>query len=356
MNYKRFTLLAIFSFILFITFHLITWYSLSKNIFGLHEKESIGDLARLSYRPEISNKKSLEYALPKSHIYKKTFHNQNLDLITVGDSFSYGGGYGKNPFYQDFLASKYNLNVLNLGTHNISEYIEAIVSLHNTSFLKIHKTKYLLFETVIRLSKGRIAREIDWNRKDPTIFRIKHTKPYHQDVNIISTANYKMAYTYVLHHLLHKNFSNGIYKFSLTKDLFTPVGNEMLIYYSDIDTAPSYNTTNIALMNKNLNKLAKILKEDGVTLIFMPVVDKYDLYYDYIKGNIYPKNNFFKLFKNVKKDYLYIDTKAILLPLIQKGEKDIFYLDDTHWSYKASDAITNAQVFKDIFSGKLNAL
>ena len=356
MNYKRFTLLAIFSFILFIAFHLITWYSLSQKVFGLQAKESIGDLARLSYRPEISKKKSLKYSLPKSHIYKKTFHNQNLDLITLGDSFSYGGGYGKNPFYQDFLASKYNVNVLNLGTHNMSEYIEAIVSLHNTKFFQKHKTKYLLFETIDRLSTGRITHQIDWKRKDTTIFRIRPNKPFHQDISIISTANYKMAYNYVSHHIFHQNFSNGIYKFSLTKDLFTPVGNEMLIYYSDIDTAPSYNATNIALMNKNLNKLAKMLKEDGVTLIFMPVVDKYDLYYDYIKGNTYPKNNFFKLFKNVKKDYLYIDTKAILLPLIQKGEKDIFYLDDTHWSYKASDAITNAQVFKDIFSGKLNAL
>jgi len=356
MNYKKFTLLAVFLFILFIAFHLITWYSLSKNIFGLQEKESIGDLARLSYRPEISKKKSLEYSLPKSHIYKETFHNQDLDLITIGDSFSYGGGYGKNPYYQDFLASKYNINILNLGTHNMSEYIEAIVSLHNTNFFQKHKTKYLLFETVNRLSTARITHQIDWDRKNSTILRIRPKYPYHQDISIISNANYKMAYYYTLHHLLHQNFSNGIYKFLLTKDLFTPVGNEMLIYYSDIDTAPSYNATNIALMNKNLNKLAKMLKEDGVTLIFMPVVDKYDLYYDYIKGNTYPKNNFFKLFQNVKKDYLYINTKAILLPLIQKGEKDIFYLDDTHWSYKASDAITNSRVFKDIFSGRLNAL
>jgi len=349
MSYKKFSLLSISLFFIFIGFHIFTWYSLSEKIFGLKEKESIGDLARLSYRPDMINKKTLEYSLVRSHIYKKNFHNQNLDLITIGDSFSYGGGFGKNPFYQDYLASMYNINVLNIGTKNLSEYLETIASLHNTNFFLQHKTKYLLFETVVRLSNGRIARKINWDKKTKTILRIKPDKPYHQDLNIISTANYKIFYYYILHHLFHKNFSNGIYKFSLTKNLFTPVPNEMLIYYSDIETAPTYTSTSIALMNKNLNKLAKILKKDGITLIFMPVVDKYDLYYNYIKNNHYPKNNFFQLFKDVKKNYIYIDTKSILLPLVQKGEKDIFYLDDTHWNYKASEAISSSKIFKHLF-------
>ena len=348
-NYKFFTFIAIISSLLYILFHVATYNLLTKQIFGLKDKESVGDLARLSYRPEFVNKKTLTYTLPKSHIYKQTFKNQTLDLVTVGDSFSYGGGFGKNPFYQDYLASNYNINVLNLGTKDIAAYIEAIVSLHNTGWLKEHKPKYLLLETVVRLAYGRLARKIDWQRKDNIIFRQKMKNIYQQDISVISTANYKMAYNYIEHHLFHSKYNNGIYKFQLSKSLFTHPRDKILIYYSDISNLNLYNKQSIRIINKNLNKLAKLLQKDNVKLIFMPVVDKYDLYRPYISNNSYPKNNFFPLMRKVKKNYIFIDTKKILRPYIDKGIKDIWYIDDTHWSYKASAIIAKSGIFHRIF-------
>ncbi len=349
MSYKRFVISTAIAFGIYISFHLITYTLLTKKIFGLNKKESVGDLARLSYRPNFTNKRTLQYTLPRSHLYNQTYTNQPLDLVTIGDSFSYGGGYGLNSFYQDYLASYYKINVLNIGTKNISEYIEAVVSLHNTGWLKKHKTKYLLLESVVRLAYGRFAREIDWSRTDPVIIRQKTKYPYHQDVSIIGTANYKIFYYFIKDHFFHSTYNNGIYKFDLSKPLFTYPSNQILIYHSDISQSHLYTSKSIQKINHNLNKLAEILKKDGTQLIFMPVVDKYDLYYPYIKNNPYTQNPFFDLFRPLKKDYIFIDTKKILRPYLKKGIKDIWYVDDTHWNYKASKAITKNKKFQELF-------
>jgi hypothetical protein len=45
------------------------------------------------------------------------------------------------------------------------------------------------------------------------------------------------------------------------------------------------------------------------------------------------------------KEYLLIDTKAILAKAIEEGELDLFYQDDTHWTWKASQRIFSAVRF-----------
>jgi len=77
----------------------------------------------------------------------------------------------------------------------------------------------------------------------------------------------------------------------------------------------------------------------------MPAVSKYDLYSKYIINNTYSQDKFFDNFRTMKKDYIFIDTKEILGKELENGVKDIFYCDDTHWSYKASQAI--AKYLKD---------
>jgi hypothetical protein len=37
-------------------------------------------------------------------------------------------------------------------------------------------------------------------------------------------------------------------------------------------------------------------------------------------------------------------SKQYLLPLIEKGEKDVFMFNDSHWSYKASSLVANELV------------
>ena len=63
----------------------------------------------------------------------------------------------------------------------------------------------------------------------------------------------------------------------------------------------------------------------------MPCVDKYNLYSDYVVNNPYPRSIFFEKLRMLPKKYFFIDTKAILAAKLCKGEKDVFYADETHW-------------------------
>jgi hypothetical protein len=116
-------------------------------------------------------------------------------------------------------------------------------------------------------------------------------------------------------------------------------GATLLFYREDIKNIEKSNAASIANLNDNLNLLADKLAKKGIRLYFMPCVDKYNLYGEFIVNNRYPRSTFFELLRSLPKRYTFIDTKSILIKELRKGEKDIFYADDTHWSWKASQKI-----------------
>ena len=119
----------------------------------------------------------------------------------------------------------------------------------------------------------------------------------------------------------------------------------LLAYGEDLTAADNLTNNEMQKLNENFNILAEKLNKLNIQLIFMPVVDKYDLYSDFIVDNPYPQNQFFDLLRPMKKNYSFIDTKAILQQLLKNNVQDVFHPDDTHWSYKASEAITQDEVF-----------
>jgi hypothetical protein len=87
------------------------------------------------------------------------------------------------------------------------------------------------------------------------------------------------------------------------------------------------------------------LRQKGITLIFMPVVDKLNLYRPIMKNDIYPRSIFFEELRTLPKEYILVDTKAILSKAIEEGELDLFHQDDTHWTWKASQRIFSSVRF-----------
>jgi hypothetical protein len=72
----------------------------------------------------------------------------------------------------------------------------------------------------------------------------------------------------------------------------------------------------------------------------MMAVDKYDLYQDYIVDNPYPPKRVNEDVRQILGDIPEVMLcKDCLLPLIERGEKDVFLFDNTHWSYKGSEAV-----------------
>jgi len=348
MNSKTYLKYLVGFIVIFLSYHIITWTFFTSRILGLDSNTSIGDLARMSYQLDMANTKHLSYTLPKSFIYNKTFHDQQIDMITIGDSFSHGGTGGPNPCYQDYLASTYNKNILNVNPIKYDQYIETVIGLHNSGYLKRKKIKYVLVQSVERFVTIRFAKKINYSKFDlntPTISK-KTFSMKHQDVALINTANYKLPYYYIAYKF-QENPKKDVHKLKLTKKLFTN-HNDILIFDGDFKSIPKITKKSVSEINDNFNKLAKVLNQDGITLIFMPTTDKYDLYYSYIKNNHHPKNPFYKLIRPMHKDYIFVDTKAILEPLLKNGQKDIYFVDDTHWSHYASEAVTKSKVFQNL--------
>jgi len=351
MNQKIYFKYLIGAITLFLSYHIFIWVFFTSKIFDLDDKHSIGDLARMSYQIDMIYKRKLEYTLPKSFIYKDTYQNQTIDIITIGDSFSHGSSRGENPYYQDYLASSYNLNVLNIDPIDPYDYFSTVVGLAKSGFLKKSHTRYLLIESVERFFPRRFSRDLNINKYKPIqpivsdkIFSIRHL-----DVPMISTANYKLPY-YSFLYLFKDNAKKDVYKFKLTQKFFTHhINNKILIFHDDINDIPQFTEKNIIKMNNNLNKIAKLLKTLDIKLIILPAPDKYDIYANYIQNNKYPKNPFFKIIKPLKKDYIFIDTKKILTDKLKENTLDLYYPDDTHWSSKASEAIINSDIVQKVF-------
>ncbi|MGJ0380337.1 hypothetical protein NG776_09900, partial [Aliarcobacter cryaerophilus] len=145
--------------------------------------------------------------------------------------------------------------------------------------------------------------------------------------------------------------NSSVYIEKLNKDLFTSKSSSKLAFYhEDIKKLSLETKENIELLNHNFNNLADILESKGIKLIFMPAVDKYNLYRPYIISNNYSESIFFEYLSTLGKKYIFINTKEILSKNLENSEKDIFYADDTHWSYKASINIIESEAFNNIFN------
>jgi hypothetical protein len=141
-----------------------------------------------------------------------------------------------------------------------------------------------------------------------------------------------------------------VYRYDLNESLFTAVHDKTLLaYHEDIEHIDDFTDSNIDAMNTALNVLAKKLKKLNITLYYIPAVDKYDLYYDYIiDKEKYPKNPLFDKLRKTKKDYVFVDTKQLFSAELANHTKDLYYADDTHWSYKASQALSKSIYFKEL--------
>jgi len=355
---KFFIKIIILVLIGFISFHLIIWELFTKQILNTKEKYYVGDLARLSYQKDsIFIRKLHDNTLNKKHIELNISKNQIADIITIGDSFSNGVTHGKNPYYQDYITNELNISVLNIAPYPFNQnYIERINSLLNNGFLKKAKTKIIIIESIQRQCINRFAVDINWNyslsQKDFFKYYKENTptlKNKEDGIIFINDGNYKFIRNLYFYSKSDSpsNIST-VYQATLNQNMFSVKASNSLLFYSeDIINYYLSNSKAFEKINKNLNKLAKKLKKQKISLIFMPAVDKYTLYYPYIKNNNLPNNNFFETMDSLKKDYYFVNTKKMLSTLLPKT-KDLYYADDTHWSYKASKHIIKNIPLKNI--------
>lgn len=358
-NPKKYFGILLFLLFGFVLYHGIVYLFITSKIINIPPPFSVGDLTRMGYQTDSLALRKYEITLPKKHLEGENFTNQKIDILTIGDSFSNGGAGGLNPFYQDYLASKYSYTILNIRPFNEYQegYLQSILTLLNSGVLKNIHPKAIILEFGARSTITHFSEDFDWNISltptniqhqiaDMKINKVANTIP--KDIFFINTANYKTL-TNTLKFKFKPCLHSGVCRLPLTQDMFSVKASQTLEFYrDDIKNLPLINYAATAKSNANFNHLAILLRQHGIKLYVMPIVDKYDLYEPYIHSNPYSVNYQFNYLRQLRKEYVFIDTKEILSKEMKNGQKDLFFADDTHWSHHASDAITNHPSFKNI--------
>jgi hypothetical protein len=355
-KYRVFTYYAAGALALFLAFHFFTWEIFTKQILGSQKPMYVGDLARISYQPNsVHVRADMKLDLPKRHIQSFQWDGKPVDIITMGDSFSIGGGGGVNPFYQDYIATQSGLRIMNINRlPQCSDYMENIIIWINSGLLDVLKPKVIVLESIGRSSIGRFSHTMNWeeNASVSTIYKAMKTdgKAGFPDVPMINTGNYKYYTTNFFYLFSHNAFGFvKVHKYLLDRKLFeSKTPNTLLFYDEDVGAAHSITHENVDALNENMNHLADLLAQKGIKLVFMPAVDKYDLYEKYIIDNPLPANHFFDFLSPLDKRYIFINTKEILKPLVEENVTDVYHGDDTHWSFKAPRQIAQSVSFADM--------
>lgn len=345
--YKKYASIFLALTALFVLFHFTIWNMYTKHVFP--KNYMIGDLGRISYKLDSLHPRELSATLDKRHFIPDEWKDQSIDILTIGDSFSNGGGGGTNSFYQDHLASKYNLSILNI--QNISpatNFIETIHLLNNSKMLEKLQPKIIIFESTESQVLNRFTLDMNKELRLPEneMFNLLKRTTYKSktpNIGIINNLNYNAVAYNIAYKFSENAIDSNCYITELSKDVFSVQDQTSLLFYKHtIKYNKSISKEKMHKLNKNINDLAVILKRKGIKLYFMPAVDKFNLYSKYIINNKYGESDFFEQLRRLPKEYTLIDTKAILQKEVDNGVKDVFYADDTHWSYKASEAIAKS--------------
>jgi len=343
MTSKKYVAWLVFVQVSLMAVNLIFWHGYAKKF--LTQKDLAGTGYFLVNEFLTPDKK-----FPGHHVelanYLKSGKKESFDIITIGDSFSNGCA---KAYYQDILVSRYGLKILNV-RFRIDSCLRDLYYLIQSGLLEEFQPRLIILERVGRAVHWSLgSREISSKNVPNTpiekFFAPKPAAKPKRTLGIFSSIMFQYnweVFKNLFYRRIHReNLSPKVFFAELDRDLFTNKNQENLLLYYFEDFNFLKTPANIAMINKNLNNVAGILAEKNIKLAFMPCVDKFDLYYPYIKDKHgRPENNLFEEIRKIPdKKYIFIDTKKILREALALGEKDIYWIDDTHWSWRGMSIV-----------------
>jgi hypothetical protein len=342
-SYKKFFIYIVVLLLVFVLFNALIWKKFTENMLS-GKKYQGGDLARMGYIHDSKDLRKNVCDLPVRHLELSEYAGQKIDVLTMGDSFSNGGAGGRNRYYQDYIATLNNFTVLNLVPYKAIDNISALSIYANNGYLDKIKPKYIILESSEKICIENLTHTVDFATAIPITEMDKQKRLEYNgtlpEVSLINEGNFKFLLYTVLYNFSDHAFLSKVYMKELTRPFFSvDNANKLLFLRDDIRRIPLATEKSVKVLNDNINTLADKLRAKGIKLYFMLCVDKYDMYSDYIVHNHYPASTLFGQLRKLPKRYEFIDSKAILGEELKKGEKDIFYADDTHWTWKASQKI-----------------
>lgn len=291
-----------------------------------------GDLGHLAYIPfdcHDSGEGEMQEQLFKDIRQSDSLRNIHVDVLTIGDSFSKMGRLG----YQNYLAAQgfsvansvrelyespfqYAYNVLDMG----------LVDSTNISVLVVQVGERDLVSRSEEFDVGKV----DMDELDPE----PPSNGGGGNANEWSLLRARDFLMYRLHW-------SPVFKVTLDKDYFTSKEPRSLYFYcADITNGLNIGDASKAKVQEVFQILTRKAEERGIALVLMLPVDKYDMYQEHIVDNPYPRKTYVEdaheIFGDIPNVLL---CKYLLTPLVERGEKDVFLFDDSHWSIKAAEIV-----------------
>lgn len=358
--YRRFLAAFAVFLVAYLAFHYVVWKTCTERILS-PEPAPAGDLARIGYLPRYAAKHPVIVDLARRHVEAADWDGRHVDVLTVGDSYANGGGGGKNPYFQDYLATRFGLEVLNVQPHRDLGLLGTVAWLQSSGMLDRMGAPEIVVECAERLAVVRMAdgARLDGDAGADHVEKWLRSTRYRSELprpSFLNAGNLK----FVAYHLLYLVSDHALWSDTYVRDvranLWTgPDPDRLLFFKEDLDGVKLSTPDNVRRVNDSVNALADLLAAGGRKLHFMPVVDKYELYAPYLVNDPYPRNHLFETLRSLPRHYELVDTKAILDPLVAAGVKDVFHADDSHWTWVASEAVTTTMAPRAASDARLAA-
>ena len=294
----------------------------------------LGNLALITFWPEYGQK--IEEHEMKDTLFVKVNHTEDLrnidvNVLTVGDSFSQQEHAG----YQNYMPGE-GLSVANCRRSLYDNPIQYAYNLMDWGMVDSTNVDVM----VVEVGERDFALRID-NFGVDKVEVPEPDDPVEDDNEERNPNEWSLlrARDFVLYRFAGRS---PVYVVDLKQDFFdSPEPRKLYFYCADIINGMTIDETIRHKVKEVIDLLTCMAQKRGIKLIFMLPVDKYDLYQDYIVDNpyAYPKRineDVREILGDIPEVLL---SKYYLQPLIDKGEKDIFLFDNSHWSYKASEVV-----------------
>ncbi|MBR3455709.1 MAG: hypothetical protein IKH26_10330 [Bacteroidaceae bacterium] len=273
-----------------------------------------------------------------------TFQNEDevrkgrVDVLTVGDSFSQFSNTG----YQNYLKIK-GVDVANFARCYLFNPVQKVADMIRFGYVDSTNVKTILMEVgERRLIEHFLTVKFDNQTmvEDPSSIVIKDNGKW----SLSRTRDY-------LYYRLNINNINPVLSASLNRDFFSSDDpRKLYFYHNDIDQEVNISQKDAMLIKEKMEILNTLAKASGVEVVMIIPPDKYDIYQGYITNNRYPRKTFNEdLVHWIGENQNILILKDSIAPLVEKGVKDVYLFNDTHWSFKAQKAAAG-QIYKRLAS------
>ena len=290
----------------------------------------LGHLALISFDCKDDDTGGMKELLFKSVNRSDSLRNVHADVLTVGDSFSKMGRLG----YQNYLAAQ-GISVANCQRELYDNPFQYAYNILDLGLVDSTNISVLVVQVGERDLVSR-SEEFDVNKIDMV-------EPDHELSSNSSDEN-SSAWSLLRARdfLMYRLQWSPVYKVTLNNDFFDSKEPRSLYFYcADITNGLCIGEASKSKVLEVFLILTQKAEQRGIKLFLMLPVDKYDMYQDYIVDNPYPHPK--TIIEDAKEIFgdssNVLMCKHLLTPLLEKGEKDVFLFDDSHWSCKAAEIV-----------------